>query len=72
MNYNYFEMNIERQYIVNEQNQCVAVQIDIKTFERIEELLENYALSRLMAETDDEETLDLPQAKSFYETLKSR
>ena len=48
MNYNDFVMNIKRQYIVDEQNRRVAVQVDIKTFEQIEEVLENYALSRLM------------------------
>ncbi|CAN5611829.1 hypothetical protein BH18ACI1_BH18ACI1_24540 [soil metagenome] len=41
-------MIIKRQYIIDEQNHKIAVQLDIKTFEQIEELLENYALYRLM------------------------
>lgn len=58
-------MNIKRQYIVEEQNQRIAVQVDIKTFEQIEEVLENYALSRLMENSEDDETLDFQEAKNF-------
>ena len=66
LNYNMLAMNIKRQYIIDEQNQKIAVQLDIKTFEKIEELLENFALYRLMEEAEDEETLDLEKAKNFY------
>lgn len=59
-------MNIKRQYIVDEQNHRVAVQVDIKTFEQIEELLENYALSRLMENSEEDETLNFREAKKFY------
>ncbi len=38
---------LKRIYVVDEQNQRVAVQIDIETFNRIEETLENYALTTL-------------------------
>jgi hypothetical protein len=40
-------MNIERNYIVDDRNRKIAVQLDIKTFERIENVLENYALVQL-------------------------
>lgn len=43
---------IKRQYVVNEQNQKVAVQIDLQTFQQIEEALENYGLVHLMAENE--------------------
>jgi hypothetical protein len=63
-------MTIKRQYIVDEQNHKIAVQLDIKTFEKIEELLENYALYGLMKDSIEDETLDLEQAKDFYGELK--
>lgn len=63
-------MTIKRQYIVDEQNHKVAVQLDIKTFEQIEELLENYVLVNLMEDSKDNETLNLEDAKSFYAELK--
>ncbi len=61
---------IKKQYIVDEQNQKIAVQIDYETFERIEEVLENYALVQLMRENEGEDTLDLNNAKAYYQTLK--
>ncbi len=61
-------MELTRQYIVNEENQKVAVQLDIATFEKIENLLENYALVQLM-NTDDSETLFIGEAKQYYATL---
>ncbi len=63
-------MNIKRQYIVDERNRKIAVQLDIKTFEQIEDLLENYALYRLMEKSGEaDDALDLENAKSFYTDL---
>ena len=36
---------LKKAYIVDEDNRRVAVQIDIETFNRIEEILEDYALA---------------------------
>jgi hypothetical protein len=63
-------MKIKCKYIVDEQDNKIAVQLDIKTFEKIEEVLENYALFQLMKEDKDDEVLDLDQAKDYYKTLK--
>jgi len=64
-------MNIERTYIINENNQRIAVQLDIDTFERIENILENYALAQLMDEdAEGEATLNHDQAMAFYRTLE--
>jgi len=61
---------IDRQYIVDEQNRRIAVQIPIQTFEKLEEILENYALVQLMEENEGEETLGAQDAKSFYDQLE--
>jgi hypothetical protein len=61
-------MELTRQYIVNENNQKIAVQLDIATFEKMENLLENYGLVQLM-NTDESETLSIEDAKQFYATL---
>jgi len=64
-------MNIERTYIINESNQRIAVQLDIDTFERIENILENYALAQLMDEDMESElTLDHDQAIGVFKTLE--
>ena len=64
-------MEIERKYIINENNQKVAVQLDIGTFEKIEEVLENYALVQWMQQVkEDDELLDMNQAMNYYQTLE--
>ncbi|WP_445372885.1 hypothetical protein ACH518_10655 [Methylomonas sp. HW2-6] len=61
-------MEFKRQYIVNEDSQRVAVQLDIDTFEKIENVLENYALVQLI-NADDSETLNIADAKKYYASL---
>lgn len=61
-------MELHRQYIVDENNQRVAVQLDIDTFEKIETVLENYALHNLMQD-DESEVLNFEDAKKYYLTL---
>ncbi|MBL7075631.1 hypothetical protein ISS37_10390 [candidate division KSB1 bacterium] len=61
---------IKKQYIVDEQNRRIAVQIDLETFEKIEEILENHALVQLMKENESDYTLELNQAKAYYQTLE--
>jgi hypothetical protein len=59
-----------RRYLVDDHHQRIAVQLDIQTFEKIEELLENYALVQfLQQEEDAEELLELTQAQAYYQTL---
>ncbi len=62
-------MNIDRRYIVDEDNRKIAVQLDIETFEKIETVLENHALHELMQAKDDDEELSLEDAVQHYQTL---
>jgi len=62
-------MNIERRYIVDDNNRKIAVQLDIETFEKIETILENQALYQLMQADDDDEELNLEDAVKHYQTL---
>ena len=61
---------VKRTYIIDEQNRKLAVQIDIDTFNRIEEILENYELVQLMEEPTNDEALGLDDARSYYQTLE--
>ena len=63
---------ISKQYIVDEQNRKIAVQIPIETFERLEEILENYALVQLMKENEGEEILGVNEAKAYYDQLEKQ
>jgi hypothetical protein len=60
---------IRKRYVVDEENRRVAVQIDLETFEKIENLLENHALFELLSENKEEDVLDLDAAKKFYAGL---
>ncbi len=61
---------INKQYIVDEQDKKIAVQIPIEIFEKIEEVLENYALVQLIKENEGEKVLGLSEAKAYYDRLK--
>ena len=47
----------------------VAVQIDIGTFEKIENILEDHGLFKLIQEDNEKEYLNLSEAKEFYKGL---
>lgn len=63
-------LKIKKKFVTNEANEKIAVQIDIKTFEKIEEILENDGLVKLMQETSDEKSLDIEQARNYYCKLR--
>jgi len=48
----------------------VAVQLDIHTYEKIEEVLENYSLYQMMEEGHLKEPLKVEEAKVYYKKLK--
>jgi hypothetical protein len=46
---------IHKSYVLDENQNPIAVQIPIAEYEQIEEILENYGLVKLMEATDDED-----------------
>ncbi|MBC8440837.1 MAG: hypothetical protein H8D87_14305 [Deltaproteobacteria bacterium] len=60
---------INKQYIVDENNRKVAVQIPIDVFEKMEQLLEDHALFHLMKENRDSDLLELTDAQAYYNHL---
>ena len=65
-------LEIEKKYIVDKNKKAIAVQIDIETFNKIEQVLEDYALGQLIMENSPDEVLSLNEAKSFYNQLSKR
>ena len=59
----------EKKYILDEQNKKVAVQINIEVFEKIENILEDHGLFKLIQEDNEKEYLGLNEAKEFYKGL---
>ena len=64
-------LEIHKNIVVDENQKPIAVQIPIEQFERMEEVIENYGLAKLMDEVADDEQLSVKEAKQFYGTLKS-
>ncbi len=62
-------LEIRKTYITDSKKRPVAVQIDIQTFEKIEQLLEDYALGQFISENDTNDTLSVAEAKAYYESL---
>ena len=64
-------LEIHKSYVIDENQKAIAVQIPIAEFEKIEEILENYGLAKLMEEVKDEKPLSKEEALKSYESLKA-
>ena len=64
-------LNLHTNIVLDENNKPIAVQIPIDEFQRLEEVIENYGLSKLMDEVADDEQLTVHEAKSLYRSMKS-
>jgi hypothetical protein len=65
-------LEITKNYVMDENQQPIAVQIPIADFEKIEEILENYGLIQLMAESEEDERLSKNEALKYYQSLKNK
>ncbi len=63
-------LKIHKNIVLDESQKPVAVQIPIEEFERLEEIIENYGLSKLMDEVKNDERLSVEDAKKYYQSLK--
>ena len=64
-------LEIHKNIVVDENQKPVAVQIPFDEFQRIEEVIENFGLAKLMDETESDERLAGNAAKEYYESLKA-
>jgi len=58
-------LEIKKTYVTDSKRRPVAVQIDIQTFEKMEQLLEDYALAQFIGENDPEDVLSVAEAKAY-------
>jgi hypothetical protein len=65
-------MNIPRTYVVDENNERIAVQLDLATFEKILDLLEDRGLADHMICAEESESLSIEDARTFYAAEKNR
>lgn len=64
-------IEIHKHILVDENKKPVAVQIPFDEFQRIEEVIENFGLAKLMTETENDERLSGKAAMAYYESLKA-
>jgi len=62
-------LNLHKNIVLDENQKPIAVQIPIDEFHRLEEVIENYGLSKLIYEVADDEQLTVHEAKSLYRTI---
>lgn len=65
-------LEIQKQYVLDEQQRTLAVQIPIAVFNQIEEILENLGLIKLMEEVENDQVLSGDDAYSYYQLLKKQ
>ncbi|OGP49674.1 MAG: hypothetical protein A2Y79_05125 [Deltaproteobacteria bacterium RBG_13_43_22] len=64
-------LEIHKKIVLDEHQKPFAVQISIDEFERLEEVIENFGLSKLIDEVKDDERLSVADAQDYYRTLKA-
>ena len=62
-------LKIKKKYVVDEKKHPFAVQIDIATFEKMERLIEDYALGQLINENNPTDEMTLEEGKAYYQKL---
>jgi hypothetical protein len=63
-------LKLHRNIVLDENKKPIAVQIPIDEFQRLEEVIENYGLAKLIDEVTDDDQLTVHEAKSLYRTLE--
>jgi PHD/YefM family antitoxin component YafN of YafNO toxin-antitoxin module len=61
---------IKKEFIITENNKKKAVLIDLETFNKMEELIEDYGLGKFMDEVKNERNITLKDAKKKYQAMK--
>lgn len=64
-------LEIHKNIVLDENQQPIAVQIPITEFEKIEEILEDYGLAKLIKESENEKRLSQKEALQYYKFLNS-
>jgi rubrerythrin len=63
-------LELHKSIVLDDNQKPIAIQIPIEEFERMEEVIENYGLAKLMDEVADDEQLSVQEVKQFYRSLK--
>ncbi len=65
-------LEINKSYVLDKDQNPLAVQIPIAEFDKIEEILEDYGLEKLIEEVENDQILDKEKALQYLESLKNK
>ncbi|NCR59839.1 MAG: hypothetical protein GPJ01_19700 [Microcystis aeruginosa LL13-06] len=65
-------LEINKSYVLDKDQNPIAVQITIAEFDKIEEILEDYGLGKLIEEVENDQILDKEKALQYLELLKNK
>ncbi len=65
-------LEISKSYVLDDDNNPIAVQIPLAEFEKIEEIIEDYGLGKLIEEVENDETLSKKEALKYLESIKNK
>lgn len=65
-------IKIKKNYIYDENRKLLAVQMPIEEYKKLEEIIENHVLSKLIDEVTGDDVLDVKEAKDYYNSLKKK
>jgi len=63
-------LKIHKNIVLDDNQKPIAVQIPLEEFHKIEEIIENYGLSKLIDEVNNDEQYSIKEAKEKYKSLK--
>ncbi|MEW6619400.1 MAG: hypothetical protein AB1422_08720 [bacterium] len=64
-------LEVHKRIVLDENQRPFAIQIPIEEFERLEDVIENYGLSKMMGEVKDDEKMSVEEAREYYGWLKT-
>ena len=59
-------MTLHKNYVLDENKKPIAVMLPIHEFEKLEIIIEDYGLSKLIDETISDDSLTVNEAKEFF------
>lgn len=65
-------LKIKKKYVVDEKKRPFAVQVDIETFEKMERLIEDYAMGQLIYENNSKDDMTLEESLAYYQDLTKK
>ncbi|OGU15336.1 MAG: hypothetical protein A2X61_12660 [Ignavibacteria bacterium GWB2_35_12] len=63
-------LEIKKLNVYDDNHNQIAVQIPVDDYLKLEEIIENYGLAKLMDEVKDDDLLTFTEAETYYQNLK--